>query len=123
MFEDVIKKLCISMELGIISEIEILKKMARLRIAWDLYDDEFIVVVRQDGENSFYLYHELLLCKNNDVSNVREFIESRGLYASYDNNMDWIIAKGLDNSEQLYFALIEMIKLCTQIEALDWKKG
>ena len=123
MFEDVIEKLCIPLENRIIQEIEILRNMARLRIAWDLYGNEFIIVVRQDGKNSFYLYHEFPLYEGVDTDKIKRFIAARGLYTSYDNSMDWIIAKGLDDSEQLYYALVEMIKLCTQIEALNWEKG
>ena len=123
MFEDVIKKLCISMELGVISEIKVLRKMARLRVAWDLYGDEFIVVVRQDGDNRYYLYNEFPLYSGVNTNIIKEFIEARGLYTSYDSSMDWIVAKGLDDSNQMFYALIEMIKLCTQLEVLSWQKG
>ena len=123
MFEDVIKKLCISMELGVISEIKVLKKMARLRVAWDLYGDKFIVVVRQDGDNRYYLYNEFPLYSGVNTNIIKEFIEARGLYTSYDSSMDWIVAKGLDDSNQMFYALIEMIKLCTQLEVLSWQKG
>ena len=123
MFEDVIEKLCKSMELGVISEIEMLKKMARLRVAWDLYDDEFIVIVRQDGDSRYYLYNEFPLYSGVNTNIIKEFIEARGFYTSYDSSMDWIVAKGLDDSNQMFYALIEMIKLCTQLEVLSWQKG
>lgn len=120
MFEDDIEKLCTSMEYAIILEVEVLRNLARLRIAWDLYGEEFIINVRQDGDNKYYLYHEFPLYNGVNTDKIKKFIEARGLYTSYNNSMNWIIAKGLDNSEQMLYALIEIIKLCTQVEVLHW---
>ena len=123
MFEDVIEKLCTSMEYSIVLEVEMLRNLARLRIGWDLYGDEFIINVRKDSENKFYMYHEFQLWDKLNTNIIKKYVNQRGLYSYYEDGMDWIACKGLDDSEQLFYALIEMVKICTQIEAIIVKKG
>ena len=123
MFEDVIEKLCTSMEYSIVLEVEMLRNLARLRIGWDLYGDEFIINIRKDSENKFYMYHEFPLWDELNTSIIKKYVNQRGLYSYYEDSMDWIACKGLDDSEQLFYALIEMVKICTQIEAIIVKKG
>ena len=123
MFEDVIEKLCTNMEYSIITEIEMLRNLARLRIGWDLYGDEFIINIRKDSENKFYIYHEFPLWDKLDTNIIKEYVNKRGLYSYYEDSMNWIACKGLDDSEQLFYALIEMVKICTQVEAIIVEKG
>jgi len=123
MFEDVIEKLCTSMEYSIILEVEMLRNLARLKIGWNLYGDEFIINVRKDSENKFYMYHEFPLWDKLNTNIIKKYVNQRGLYSYYEDSMDWIACKGLDDSEQLFYALIEMVKICTQIEAIIVKEG